>query len=227
MTWRREDYGYAAATLAAVVFLAYLIAGNFGIVPSPLSIGRGDELPEAEIAVLASSQTLTRPVPVAQIAPAPAPKAPKDATPTAKPLPAPPTVAISTKSGTQVSVQNPGSINGTATGPAGVLKVEVSFAPSSGDPATVLSTLTCNAGKHACGWVAKIPSLAGGFRVTATVTDIFGRTSTSKPIDIMVLNPGNVIGGVTSTVDTVVQNAPQTIEQLAGVVNNLVGLLGL
>jgi hypothetical protein len=45
-TWRREDYGYAAATVAAAALVAFLVAGNFGLVPSPITVRTaGDHRP--------------------------------------------------------------------------------------------------------------------------------------------------------------------------------------
>ncbi len=230
MTWRREDYGYAAATVAAVVFLAYLIAGNFGIVPSPLQIGRSDELPEPDVAVLAVAASNPKPIPIVPIAPAPKDnrKGRQDANRKPTPVYARPTATILTKSGTKVSLTDPGAINGTANAPAGIVKVVVSFLPSSGAaPIDVIAALKCDAARHACSWVVPIPSLAGVFTVRATVTDTLGRNSASKPIDITVLNTGTVVGGVTNTLTAVVEDAPQTLESVAGAVNNLVSLLGL
>jgi hypothetical protein len=230
MTWRREDYGYAAATLAAVLFVAYLIAGNFGLVPSPLGLGRTDGLPQAEVAALALANPAgQRGLPVPAVAPPVKHVARSDQSGT---LPAAPSVVIDTKSGTQVTLTDKATVVGRTLAPAGVRNVKVSFMPSSGTPTTVLAFGKCtDTSVRACRWDAPVPALVGTYKVTAVVTDKAGRTTKSNSITVTVVNAGNVVSGAGQTVGNtvtgltkVVGNAPQL---LGNIVNNLVGALHL
>src|SRR4051812_36006183 len=111
MKWRREDYGYAAVTIGAVVLVGYVIAGNFGLVPSPLAAGRNSALPQPDVAVLTvarSAPNSTLPAP--RIAAAPT-QGPTTHTPKAPhPSFGMPKVAISTASGTQVGTTDKGKV---------------------------------------------------------------------------------------------------------------------
>jgi hypothetical protein len=230
MTWRREDYGYAAATLAAVLLVAYLIAGNFGLVPSPLRRGRAGGLPQADVAALiVTNPAGQRPLPVPGVAPAPLPREVRSDKPDAF---AAPSVVIDTKSGTQVTLAEKASVLGRTLAPAGVRNVKVTFMPSSGTPTTVLAFGKCTDSSYrACNWDVSVPALVGTYKVSAVVTDKTGRTAKSNTITISVVNAGTVVSGVGQTVDNTVtgltntvQNAP---ELLGNLVNNLIGSLHL
>jgi len=229
MTWRREDYGYAVATLAAVAFVAYLIAGNFGLVPSPLGRGRTDGLPQTEVAALAFSNLDGRTLPTPSIAPVPAPIH-REGREDRSPLPAKPTIEINTKSGTQVTLAQKATVIGRIFAPAGYRAVIVSFKQTTGNPADVVASPSCyEPGK--CTWSVPVPTTLGTYQVRAGIVDKLGRAAMSNTITITVVNAGNVVGGVVNGVGntvngvgTLLTNAPNT---LTGAVNNLLGLLHL
>jgi hypothetical protein len=223
MNWRREDYGYAAVTVAALAFVAYLIAGNFGLVPSPLSGARADALPQPDVATLTTvtqAQSTGQPLPVPAVAPAPnrSTRPVKNRRPTF----AAPSVAISTKSGTTVSVMGPQLVAGTASTPAGARAVAVTFVPSAGSPTKVNASLGCNSSRTKCNWTARVPDAAGNYTVTATVSDRPGKLGRSGSITITVVNPGGVIGGVTKQATGTAQDTGRG----AGVVDAVNNLFG-
>lgn len=229
MTWRREDYGYAAATVAAVVFVAYLIAGNFGLVPSPLGHGQTDGLPQAQVAAIAVSNSTsgtTLPVPAVAAAPVPVHRVARSDKPAAF---GPPSVVIDTKSGSSVTLAQKAPVVGRVLASAGVKDVLVRFISNSGVTTALASTQCTNGLK--CSWSVAIPGTIGTYHIMATAEDRAGRTASSNTITLTVVNTGNVVGGVVqgvgsavSGVGTVVGNAPTL---LGNVVNNLVGLLHL
>jgi len=220
MAWRREDYGYAAATIAAVAFVAYIIAGTFGLVPSPLGHGRTDGLPQAEVAALAITNTASRTtLPSAGVAPAPAPVhlVARSDTPAAL---GPPSVFIDTKSGTTVKLIDKATVVGRALAPAGLKNVVVTFASSNGGPTTAFASSRCT-NATTCTWSVAIPAVVGTYNVTATVTDAKGRTASSKAITLTVVNTGNAVGGV---LGALTGSAPAAIGNVA---NTLLGALHL
>jgi len=229
MAWRREDYGYAAAAVAAVAFLAYLIAGNFGLVPNPFGLGRADALPQAEVAGLVIANP-ARTLPPVSVAPKPVPAGPRSQRGDKTPPLAGPTVRIDTKSGTTVQVVQKATVLGRVLAPAGVRQVVVQFSSPSAGVATAVATTHCASATN-CSWSVAVPNTLGTFRVIAVATDKLGRTALSNQITLTVVNPGNVVGsvvqGVNNTVSglgTVVQNAPAT---LTNTINNLLGALHL
>jgi hypothetical protein len=229
MAWRREDYGYAAATLAAVVFLAYLIAGNFGLVPSPLGGGGSGGLPDAQVAALAANEIARSSLPSPLVAPTSF--LPSKASVTKKTVPlGPPSVHIDTKSGTSVSLASKATVVGRVLAPAGVREVVVRFAASNGTVSTSVASTRCATSTN-CAWSVAVPATLGTFNVTAIAADRAGRTAPSNQITINVVNPGNVVGGVVQGVGNAVGGVGKVVQSvpgaLTGVLDNLIGLLHL
>ncbi len=228
MTWRREDYGYAAAALAAVLFVAYLIAGNFGLVPSPLGRGRAEGLPQADIAALAASERTPRSLPLVDVAPA---------APVIVPVkhvaarPAAPTIHIDTVSGTTVKVTQKSTVAGHVTAPAGLRLVAVRFTPNTGPASTAAVKPGCGTAARPCAWSVPVPAALGSYRVTAAVEDALGRTALSNTINVTVIDTGGVVGGVVHGLQTTVSNVPTLISRvpstLTGTLNNLLNALHL
>jgi len=231
MAWRREDYGYAAAAIAAVAFLAYLIAGNFGLVPSPLGQGHAEALPQAEVAGLVIANPAARPLPAVAVAPKPAPSGPQvgrgDKAAAAL---APPTVRIDTRSGTTVQIAQKATILGRVLASAGVRQVVVQFSSTSDGSASALATTQCASATN-CAWSVAVPNTLGTYKVVAVATDKAGRIALSNTITITVVNPGNVVGGVVDGVGSTVQGLGSAVQNaqttLANTVNNLLGALHL
>jgi hypothetical protein len=228
MTWRREDYGYAAATIAAVLLVAYLIAGNFGLVPSPLGRGRADGPPQTDVAALAvASRGPVASLPVVAVAPTGrGPRVPRvDVTP----LPDGPSVHIDTLSGTTVHVADQATVGGHIVAPADVKQVVVHFVSAAGSATSVASTKCTD--PTMCAWSVAVPNTLGTYRVTAIGSDVLGRSASSNTITLTVVNPGNVVGGVVNGVTTTVKAVPTLVQELpgalTGALRNLLGALHL
>jgi len=227
MTWRREDYGYAAAALAAVAFLAYVVAGNFGLVPSPLGRGHAEALPQAEVAGLVISNPATaRPLPIVDVAPpTSAPTSPTTAPSASRTPLAAPSVYIDTPSGTKVGVMSNQTVVGRVAAPAGLTQVRVQYSSMSSGVTTAVATTHCASATN-CTWSAPVPQTAGSFKVIALGTDKTGRTALSNTITITVVNPPNVLGGVpgvgSSGGGSPVSGAASTLGEA---VNSLLGAL--
>jgi hypothetical protein len=207
--WEREDAAYGAATLVAAALVAYFAIGNFGLVPSPLAPrGAGGvrpiDVPSLAVAGVRPTASVTVVPPVAAGTAVPA------ASPAPRPAAAdrtPPTAEISTPGGTQASVAEPGTVDGTADDAGvGVRDVTVTFAPQSGDPPTVVpARMRCaNGSRRSCQWSADVPGVAGSYRVTAVAADRASNKGHAGPTDVTVVNTGSVVGDVTDLLGGVV-----------------------
>jgi len=218
MNWRREDYGYATAAVAAVAFLVYLVVGNFGLVPTPLAPGRASAGPPAGIAPLAAPATGSAEGLVPGVATAPA------APTVSRPVPflpadiVPPEVAITTENGASIALGQPAVVAGVVTDAASNIEgVLVSFTEPSGRTLTTSAEVSCD-DNNQCIWTAKIPALIAAYSVAAEATDTAGNVGYSESIDIAVLNTGNTV----QQVGNVVRRVPSLLENVVG---QLLGLL--
>ncbi|MEX2392936.1 MAG: Ig-like domain repeat protein [Actinomycetota bacterium] len=218
-TWRREDYGYGAAALAAAAFLLYLVFGNFGLLPSPIAgaspevgtyaIGSVDAISGVDAAPITRVPDVSPTVPAAP----PPPVADRTA----------PKVGITTESGTKISVAEPAVVEGFATDAAsGIEAVSVTFETDT-DSTKIRAKLDCNARNLSCTWTASVPAIVGEFTVTASAADGAGNKVRSDAITITVVNPSGPVGEVVGGVGQTVSNVPSTISQVVG---GLIGLLG-
>ena len=219
MDWRREDYGYAMAAVAAVAFLVYLVVGNFGLVPSPLAPARASAGPPAGIAPLAApaSGSLGGLVPgVAPVPPAPTISRPVPVLPSDI---VPPDVAITTENGASIALGQPAVVAGVVTDAASnVEEVLVTFTGTSGGTSTATADISCD-DNNQCSWTAKIPALVAAYSVAAQATDAAGNIGHSEPIDIAVLNTGNTV----QQVGDVVRRVPNLLENVIGQLLDLLG----
>lgn len=193
MDWRREDWGYAAATLVAAAFVCYLVAGNFGLVRTPFGPSIADGSASVPILAARERRLDSPPVPGSP-AITPAPTDPATHSPTAGDE-APPTAVITAGTGTSVSATQGSQVAGTASDAgSGIDKVAVTFTPQTGDPVMVPATVSCrDASKRNCTWTADVPGLAGSYEATARAADRSGNRSTSEPKTVTVLNLGSLI----------------------------------
>jgi hypothetical protein len=219
MDWRREDYGYATAAVAAVAFLVYLVVGNFGLVPSPLAPARASAGPPAGIAPLAAPAAGS----VEGVVPGVAPEPP--APTISRPVPVlpsdivPPNVAITTQNGASIALGEPAVVAGVVTDAASnIEEVLVTFTSPSGRISTAKADISCDENNQ-CSWTAKIPSLVAAYSVAAEATDAAGNVGHSEPIDVAVLNTGNTV----QQVGNVLRRVPSLLEN---VVEQVLGLLG-
>ena len=138
MTWSREDLGYAGATAFAVALLIYLVAGNFGLIPTPFStqdtaFDSPSVLGVDAIAANSAPDTdvVVEPAPAPSLTPSNEPGVPVDPRPGQDT--AAPSVEITTAAGTQVSVDQPASVEGVARDlGVGVDEVQVTFTAQTG-----------------------------------------------------------------------------------------------
>lgn len=223
MDWRREDSGYLAATVGIVGFVAYLIAANFGLVPSPIAplIDASDP---AVAAIQAPSDVSTAvsvnppPGPVVDRPSASHPPAIAEATDSDRPA-----VRVSTPDGAQVGLTAPPTVEGIATDVgSGVEKVLVTFETSTGKE-VVPAEVTCDAKRGRCMWSAKVPAVIGAYEVTATVSDRAGNDATSAPIDVTVVNTGGTVEQLGETVGRVPPAVGNAVGGLLDAVGRLFG----
>lgn len=198
MDWRREDWAYAAVTLVAAAVVGFLIAGNFGLVPSPFVPPTSAGPPAAMSGSLASR---ARPSTSARAAQAPAP-APVSQTP---PSPAggdntAPSAELTTPSGTVISATQGSRVSGVAAdADSGVDRVLVTFTPSSGEPVTVPATVRCGQSSRTnCTWTAEVPGLIDTYEVAAQVTDRSGNVASTERRSITVVNLGSAVDDLTT-----------------------------
>lgn len=222
MDWRREDSTYAVATLVATAFVVYIIAGNFGLVPSPFT--PSSPRPESVFTVPVLALATTAPTnpggagadsPSTSV-PTEAPAAPARPTDTTRP-----SASFTTEGGLVATITEGARVSGTARDQhSGVNTVVVSFQPDIGDMTHVTADLSCQGrARTDCTWSAEVPSIAGTYRVTAAVTDRAGNRATAGPIEITVVN----IGG---TVEDLTGGPPTNDGGAGGLVDDLGGLLG-
>jgi len=222
--WRREDTGYAAAAVAIVGFVVYLLAANFGLVPSPLA-PLADAAPAAVAAieappdVIATSETIPPPPPTGAVhrASASHPPATAEVADTARPA-----VTVSTKDGTSIGLTAAPTVSGVAKDVGtGIDKVDVRFATDSGSQ-VVPADITCSSDHHSCTWTAKVPAVLASYKIAATAYDRAGNLASSTPIDMTVVNTGGTVEQLGKTVGRV----PGIVGGIAGALLNVLGLGG-
>lgn len=196
MDWRREDWAYAGGTVVAAALVAYLVAGNFGLVRVPFTPPAVDGAP-VRVPALASSSTTTSPAtpePVTIVAPR---KSPLTTEVLSNDVAAP-SAAIESAGGATISVTEGSTIEGHAMDlGSGVRDVVAIFTPASGDPVRVPATLHCpNPDRLACAWTAAVPDLVGSYTVTAEVTDREGNVGLAEAKDVTVVNLGKLVEGL-------------------------------
>ncbi len=214
MDWRREDYGYATAAAAAVAFLVYLVAGNFGLVPSPLTPGAASTGVPPAVAPLAAPLIGSGATLVPGIAPIPPKLTPVPVLPNDL---VPPAVAITTENGAALALGQPGVVAGTvADVGSNIEEVLVTFTDPSGKTTTVPAEVTCQENGQ-CGWTAKIPAVVAAYSVSAEAIDAAGNVGHSEPIEIAVLNTGGTVQDVGNVVQRVPNVVSSVVQQLVGV----------
>lgn len=219
-SWRREDYGYAAAAAVALSFLLYLIVGNFGLVPSPVAQAAA----ASERFSIASLAFPAQPAPPVV---APLPPVPGARPVRVQPLPrrvssgdtTAPGAQITTDPGTTFAVTEPAVVQGTASDAgSGIAGVLVGFESSDGTVRNVRATVDC-AGQASCSWEADVPAEVGTFTVSALAEDRAGNEGRSNDVEVTVVNSGRTLEPVTE----VIPRVPTLLNKL---VSQVVGLLG-
>jgi hypothetical protein len=218
--WRREDSGYLAATVGIVGFVAYLIAANFGLVPSPLApliesgapavaaiqappdINTSVSVPNPPPAMVADRPSASHPPAIAEVTDSDRPA-----------------VRVTTPDGTQVGLTAAPTVKGVATDAGtGIDDVVVTF-QAGGDREIVAADLTCGSARRSCTWTAKVPAVLASYTVTASATDGAGNVSKSSSIVVTVVNTGGVVeevGGTVGRLPGAVTGAVQGIVQGLG-----------
>ncbi|MEX0875784.1 MAG: hypothetical protein WD646_00405 [Actinomycetota bacterium] len=222
MSWRSEDYGYATAAAAAVAFLGYLVAGNFGLVPSPLTPPSLAAGPNAGVAALEVpvAENANAPVPVPGVAPAATP--PSVAPPPSITIPldqTPPSIVITSESGASLALGEPAYVSGTVIDAGSKIdKVLVTFTRPNGEKTTTPAEVICNE-KGECAWMAEVPGVVADYTVYAEAIDAYGNVGRSAPIDITVLNTGGTVQDVIGIVERVPATLNNIIQQLLGLLS--------
>ena len=229
-SWTPTDTRYAAATAGALGLVAYLVASNFGLVPSPLGLASGSP---------AQARALTAAPPLVAVAPsAPQPAAVQvvegvvdraggPPAPTTEPTPAPdrsgPTVGTTTEDGAVlvgVSSEDTVIIGTAADTDSGVAVVTVTFTAADQQPVAVEADLACDAARRQCDWSVRPPAAVGTYDVQATATDGAGNTSASDPISVTVVDAPGVLGDATG------QDEGGIVGGLLGTVSGVVSIVG-
>jgi hypothetical protein len=222
--WRREDSSYLAATVGIIGFVAYLIAANFGLVPSPLA-PLADGAPPVVAAIqappdinIAVSVPTPPPGPVVDRPSASHPPAIAEDADTDRPA-----VRVSTADGTSIGLTSSPVVQGVADDVgSGVEKVLVTFRTATGEqiaPAKV----TCNASHTKCTWSAKVPAVLASYEVTAEAFDRAGNAMRSAPIDMSVVNTGGAVEQLGETVGRVPGALGGAVDGLLDAVGRLLG----
>jgi hypothetical protein len=225
--WRREDSGYLAATVGIVGFVAYLIAANFGLVPSPLA-PLADGAPPVVAAIQAPPDINT-----AVSVPPPPPRPVVDR-PSASHPPAiaedadtdRPAVRVSTTDGTSIGLTESPVVQGVAADVgSGVDKVLVTFETATGKQ-VVPADITCDTSHDKCTWKAKVPAVLATYTVTAEAYDRAGNVARSAPIDMSVVNTGGAVEQVGETVGRLPGAVRGAVGGLLDAVGRLLGGVG-
>lgn len=202
MTWRREDTGYAVATLATLALVGYLLAANFGLVPSPLSLALGGGTPAAAAVEPVGSASVGVFLPQGTTASPSGTATPNgSAPPPSSSDRRRPNVVITTSDGTQFSGAEPATVDGRATDTgSGVARVVVTFSSDAGSQ-TVTAKMKCSDGsRRSCTWSARVPGPVGTYSVSATATDGAGNRAKARHITITVVNAGGTIEDLQNTI---------------------------
>jgi hypothetical protein len=219
--WRREDSGYFAALVGAAAVVVYLVFGNFGLLPAPFAAPSDDSSITSVEPVVATPATVgVQPEPVAE--PRRPVTPPRPDKPAASVDTTSPTISVSTEPGTVFGVTEPANVIGVVKDAGtGIEKVLVRFAPGTGSLQTVTAKMQCqDATRRDCGWSAAIPATVADYTVTAVAIDRAGNETSSKAIDVTVVNPAGPVEQVTDTVARVPSAVGKAVNGL------LTGLLG-
>lgn len=196
--WRREDTGYAAATIFAAALVGFLVAGTFGLVASPFGSAEIEPSPQVQTLAVRSTRTVD-----ATSVPTSAPVATRSVTPVAPPADsAGPSTEFTSAGGTSVSVAERSTVSGLARDlDSGIHQVLVAFDPEQGDTTTVPADITCDdAARTRCTWSADVPPLVGDYTVNAHAIDRAGNVGDGASQQITVVNLGgpvqDLLGGV-------------------------------
>jgi hypothetical protein len=225
MEWRRQDVAYAVATAACCALLGYLVAGNFGLVPSPIG-GRPDRsFPIVRVAAapeVTGAGVAVAPEPDPVLSSLVLPRGADEITPPSRPrLPAaidttPPTSAFSTPDGS-VLVEEPvtGTVRDTDSN---IARVRVTFALAGTASQERDATLSCGDDARSCSWSVRAPLAAGTYTVSVQASDAAGNAESPGPGPISVTV---VDAGLTQSEPT---GEPGLVETLVGTVTGLLGL---
>lgn len=224
LTWRREDSGYFAAAVAAAAVIAYVLIGNFGLLPSPFAA------PASTPTVLAAIEPVLNAVaPEVEVSPVRAPERPAPVVPPVAPQASgdrtAPTVAMRTPSGTSFTLAQPAFVEGSAADAgSGISGVQVAFTPAGGSTQTVTADVTCDTGeRHTCFWRAEVPAVVASYAVKAKAVDAAGNDSSwTSPIEVTVVNAGGAVSQVTDTVARVPSALGKAVN---GLLNGLTSIL--
>lgn len=195
MDWRRDDWGYAGGTVVAAGLVAFLVAGNFGLVRSPFTPAELDPAPvQVPALVVGNRAFVTAPTPLPTHTALP--RTPAQA-PGASDL-SPPTGYINSV-GTTVSVAQSSTISGVANDTAsGVNEVLAIFDNGSGEPSRVPATVSCeNSSRTSCTWTARVPDVIGNYTVVAQVTDRAGNVGVTDTQEFTAVNLGKAVEDLT------------------------------
>jgi hypothetical protein len=185
---------YAGATLAAATFVAYLIAGSFGLVGVPFGPLNSAPLPVTP-AIASANETRAE---VGVPPPSVSASITSPSTERHSADQSPPSADITSPGGAALSTTESSKVTGTANDDgSGVDKVIVVFDRGSGDVTSVPASVSCSdAHRRRCTWSAEVPDLAGDYEVTAQVTDRSGNASATEPTRLTAVNPGGTLDDV-------------------------------
>ena len=222
MHWERADSGYLGAALLAAALVVYFVAGNFGLVPSPL--GGRPALNDPSIVVPSFALrplAVVPPVPAAPRHTAGHPRAAHSRV-RGRADRTPPAVTITTPPGTHLALASNASVAGTAADDeSGVRRVDVAFTDGSGLKHTKMAALSCgDTGEERCTWSADVPDVVGTYTVAAVASDRAANSSRAKPIVLSVIDLSRATGGA---VGGTVRTTGSLIDLLAGALRTLLG----
>lgn len=128
--------------------------------------------------------------------------------PTQVPTNSPPSVLISTPSGSVVVDTSADAVSGSAFDSSGLASAKIYWRNANAEH-VIDPELSCNAARTTCTWTSAAPQLLGTYEVVAVATDSTGRTGSSNTVSVTVVSTAgapnssngpirNLIGGVVS-----------------------------
>lgn len=222
MDWRREDTRYAAAVAAAAALVGYLVAANFGLLPSPFVADAAPRPPAVALAPPPASLPPTPPPAGGGVAVLLPPTGTSGPRPTTAPITdrTPPTSRFTTEGGQlSLGLTSEGApITGVSTDTrSGVSRVLVTFQRTVTDATTTEASLDCTEDRRRCTWRVDPPAVAGQYTVRVRAIDAAGNAERTGPAPI-------TITIVTTTTDPEESPAPGIVDGLVGTVRGLLGL---
>lgn len=191
LRWKREDMAYGAATTAAAGLLLFLVAGNFGLLPSPLTPldlrdGPAVQIPRVLALSADASEATNDPASSADgLIPS---VGSRRSTPTPAVDDRAPSVTIEPPAMPVVVAGSQDVVMGSASDDvSGIARVVVTFVGIVGEMSSVSADLVCSSPLR-CTWSAGAPAAADSYEIRAKAFDRAGHSADSDTVTVTVIS---------------------------------------